>query len=56
LPRLASNCDPPDLCLLSNKDYKCEPPAPGFLEPEFIVGEEGSHKMNLMILQWEKIN
>jgi hypothetical protein len=26
LHRLASNCDPPDLCFLSNQDYRCEPP------------------------------
>jgi hypothetical protein len=25
LPRLASNLDPPNLCLLSSKDYRCEP-------------------------------
>jgi hypothetical protein len=29
LPRLALNCNPPDLCLLSSWDYKCEPSAPG---------------------------
>jgi hypothetical protein len=28
LPRLALNCDPPDLCLLSRYDYRYEPPAP----------------------------
>jgi hypothetical protein len=28
LPGLASNFDPPDLCLLSGKDYKREPPVP----------------------------
>jgi hypothetical protein len=29
LSRLALNRDPPDLCLLSSKDYRCEPPAQG---------------------------
>jgi hypothetical protein len=29
LPRLTSNCNPPDLCLLSSKDYRREPLAPG---------------------------
>jgi hypothetical protein len=29
LPSLASNLDPPDLCLLSSLDYRCEPPVPG---------------------------
>jgi hypothetical protein len=29
LRRLTSNCDPPDLHLLSSKDYRCEPPLPG---------------------------
>jgi hypothetical protein len=28
LPRLASNCDPPDLHLLSSKDYRLEPLVP----------------------------
>jgi hypothetical protein len=28
LPRLALNLDPPDLCLLSSWDYRCEPLAP----------------------------
>jgi hypothetical protein len=31
LPQLASNSDPSDLCLLSNYDYKQEPPTPGLL-------------------------
>jgi hypothetical protein len=29
LPRLALNFDPPDLCLPSSLDYRCEPLAPG---------------------------
>jgi hypothetical protein len=29
LPGLASNCNPPDLCLLSSWDYRSEPQAPG---------------------------
>jgi hypothetical protein len=28
LPRLASNHDPPDICFLSNWDYRCEPLCP----------------------------
>jgi hypothetical protein len=28
LPGLALNCHPPDLCLLSSKDYRHEPPVP----------------------------
>jgi hypothetical protein len=30
LPRLASNCDPPDLCLLRSEDYRLELLVPGF--------------------------
>jgi hypothetical protein len=30
LPWLALNCDPPDLCLLSSWDYRCEPPVSGW--------------------------
>jgi hypothetical protein len=29
-PGLASNQDPPDLCLLRSWDYRCEPPVPRF--------------------------
>jgi hypothetical protein len=29
LLRLASNLSPPDLCLLSSYDYRCEPPVAG---------------------------
>jgi hypothetical protein len=32
LPELASNHDPPDLCLLSSWDYGREPLAPGKTE------------------------
>jgi hypothetical protein len=31
LPGLALNCDPPDLCPMSSKDYRCESPAPGLI-------------------------
>jgi hypothetical protein len=31
LPRLASNCDPPNLCLPSGWDYRCEPQTPSKL-------------------------
>jgi hypothetical protein len=31
LPRLASNLDPPDLCVLSSQDSRCEPPTPARL-------------------------
>jgi hypothetical protein len=30
-PRLASSLDPPDLCLLSSKDYGCESPVPDLM-------------------------
>jgi hypothetical protein len=30
LPRLTSNLDASDLCLLRSQDYRCEPQAPGF--------------------------
>jgi hypothetical protein len=33
LPRLALNCDPPDLSLSSSLDYRIEPLAPGFRVP-----------------------
>jgi hypothetical protein len=35
LPWLASNHNPPDLCLLSSEDGRNEPPAPGHLN-EFL--------------------
>jgi hypothetical protein len=31
LTGLASNCDIPDLCLLSNQDYRHEPLMPGLI-------------------------
>jgi hypothetical protein len=39
LPLLALNCDPPDLCLLSSKDYGREPLAPSlqFIIPDFCT-------------------
>jgi hypothetical protein len=30
------NCNPPDLCLLSNWVYRCEPPMPGS-KPDFDI-------------------
>jgi hypothetical protein len=41
LSGLASNCDPPDLCLLSSYDYRCEPLVPAQL---FLVPEVGARK------------
>jgi hypothetical protein len=40
LPRPASNCDLPDLCLLSSWDYSREPPDPGlhrFFMYKFLI-------------------
>jgi hypothetical protein len=31
LSGLASNCNPPDLCLVSSYDYRHEPLAPGYI-------------------------
>jgi hypothetical protein len=36
LQGLVSNCDPPDLCLLSSYNYKHEPPAPGNILEKFL--------------------
>jgi hypothetical protein len=35
LPRLALNCNPPDLSLPRSLDYRHEPPVPGFLSNMF---------------------
>jgi hypothetical protein len=42
LSRLASNRDPPDVCLLSKQDYRQEPPVPG--KTYFFVS---MHYMNI---------
>jgi hypothetical protein len=42
LPGLALNHDPPDLCLLSSYDYRCEPPAPGstsYFDTDIVCGQ-----------------
>jgi hypothetical protein len=36
LPGVGSNYDRLDLSLPSSKDYKCEPPVPGYLELLFL--------------------
>jgi hypothetical protein len=37
LPRLASNLNPPDLCLLSSWDFRREPPEPGLSSFRHLV-------------------
>jgi hypothetical protein len=37
LPGLSLNRDPPDLCLMSSKDYRREPPALGLSDGVLIV-------------------
>jgi hypothetical protein len=48
LPRLASNLDPPDLCLLSNWDYRREPPVPAK-----IVHSSG--RLGYSLFQWTRL-
>jgi hypothetical protein len=43
-PRLASNHNPPGRCLLSCKDYRCEPPRPGSPLPP-VIGEGCSYSL-----------
>jgi hypothetical protein len=40
LPGLASNHDPPDLCLLSSWDFRQEPPVPGLKFIESLSREK----------------
>jgi hypothetical protein len=42
LPGLASNGNPPDLCVLGSWDYRYEPLAPGWvLKKNFFFGRNG---------------
>jgi hypothetical protein len=42
LPGLAWNFDPPDLCLLSRQNYRCEPRAPSSLNS--LLSTQGSNE------------
>jgi hypothetical protein len=52
---LASNCDPPDLCLLSSCDYRYEPLVPGSVAGFYgtaavlkrLVGKVAEHDLQL---------
>jgi hypothetical protein len=41
MPRLASNLDPPDLCLMNSADYRCEPLVPDNIS-QFIDSDASS--------------
>jgi hypothetical protein len=51
---LASNSDPPDLCLLSSQDYKREQPAPGY-PILFSVTEKTERKSRRLAFSYSKI-
>jgi hypothetical protein len=51
---LASNSDPPDLCLLSSQDYKREQPAPGY-PILFSVTEKTERKSKRLAFSYPKI-
>jgi hypothetical protein len=48
LPRLALNCDPPDLCLLSSWNYRREPLVPG---SNFVFKEKAYAYMHRKLLE-----
>jgi hypothetical protein len=51
MPGLASKLDTPDLCLLSSKDYRYDPPVPGTLEPS-ILTENLRYKTSGFVSRW----